>query len=109
MSSRTQRTKIISVGDEETSLGFKLSGISDTFTVEPEKAGAILRRLAEDPELAVLIVTEEVAKANSDLIRRIRFNPYPVIVEVPGKKAKFEAGEDRVKKLVKMALGIDIE
>jgi V/A-type H+-transporting ATPase subunit F len=104
-----QRTKIISIGDEETSLGFKLAGISEVYTEEPEKAASLLRSLAEDPELAILIITEEVAHANKDLIRRITINPYPVIVEVPGKKAQYESAEDKVRALIKMALGIDIE
>ena len=59
--------------------------------------------------LTILIITEEVAKANKDVIRRIRVNPYPVIVEVPGKKAQYESAEDKVRALIKMALGIDIE
>ena len=107
--STPQRTKIMSIGDVETSLGFKLAGISQVYTEEPEKAAPILRKLAEDPELAILIITEEVAKANVDLIKRIQVNPYPVIVEVPGKKAKFDSAEDKVRALIKMALGIDIE
>ncbi|MCK4895531.1 MAG: V-type ATP synthase subunit F [Candidatus Heimdallarchaeota archaeon] len=107
--STPQRTKIVSVGDEETSMGFKLAGISEVYTEEPEKSGSILRSLADDPEIAVLIITEEVAKANGDVIRRIRINPYPVIVEVPGKKAKYDSAEDKVRALIKMALGIDIE
>jgi len=104
-----QRTKIISIGDEETSLGFKLAGISEVYTEEPEKASSLLRSLAEDPELAILIITEEVAKANKDVLKRITINPYPVIVEVPGKKAQYESAEDKVRALIKMALGIDIE
>ncbi len=107
--STPQRTKIASVGDEETSMGFKLAGISEVYTEEPEKSGPILRTLADDPELAVLIITEEVAKANVDVIRRINIHSYPVIVEVPGKKAKYDSAEDKVRALIKMALGIDIE
>jgi vacuolar-type H+-ATPase subunit F/Vma7 len=104
-----QRNKIVSIGDEETSLGFKLSGISQVFTEEPKQAASLLRTLSEDPEIAILIITEDVAKANRDLINRIQINPYPVIVEVPGKKAKYESAEDRVRALIKMALGIDVE
>ncbi len=109
MSSKQQRYKIISIGDEETSLGFKLSGITNTYTVQPQKAGVILRKVAEDPELAVLIVTEEVVQANADIVARIKLNPFPVIVEVPGRKAKFNNAEDKIRKLVNMALGIDID
>ena len=107
--SSQQRSKIVSIGDEETSMGFKLAGISEVYTEEPEKSAKLLRTIADDPEIAVLIITEEVAKANADLIRRIRINPYPVIVEVPGKKAHYESAEDKVRSLIKMALGIDIE
>ena len=107
--SSEQRNKIVSIGDEETALGFKLSGISQVFTESPQKAAPILRSLSEDPEVAILIITEEVAKANRVLIRRIQMNPYPVIVEVPGKKAKYESAEDKVRALIKMALGIDVE
>ena len=103
------RNKIVSIGDEETSLGFKLSGISQVFTEEPTKAGSLLRTLAEDPTIAILIITEEVAKANDAILHRIKLNPYPVIVEVPGKKAQYEGAEDKVRALIKMALGIDIE
>ncbi|MHA1687050.1 MAG: V-type ATP synthase subunit F [Candidatus Heimdallarchaeaceae archaeon] len=107
--SSTERKKIVSVGDEETSIGFKLAGISKTYTVEPEKAGSILHKLSNDPEIAIIIVTEEIAKKNKDLINKIRINPFPVFVEVPGKLGHFEATEDRVRLLIKMALGIDVE
>ena len=103
------KVKIVSIGDEETSLGFKLAGISEAYTEEPEKAAGLLHNIAEDPEVAILIITEEVAKANEDLIERIRIHPYPVIIEVPGKKAKYENAEDRVRVLIKKALGIDID
>ncbi|UJG42453.1 MAG: V-type ATP synthase subunit F [Candidatus Heimdallarchaeum endolithica] len=109
MSSNVERKKIVSVGDEETSLGFKLAGIAEAYTVEPENAGRILKKLAEQPDLAILIVTEDVAKANTTIIAKIRQQTYPVIVEVPGKKAKYEEEEDRVQELIRMALGIDIE
>ncbi|MHA2357330.1 MAG: V-type ATP synthase subunit F [Candidatus Heimdallarchaeaceae archaeon] len=107
--STTHRTKIVSIGDEETSMGFKLAGISEVYTEEPDKCAQLLRSLSEDPEIAILIITEEVAKSNRELIKRISINPYPVIVEVPGKKAKYESAEDVVRSLIKMALGIDIE
>lgn len=107
--SATERRKIVSVGDEETSIGFKLAGISKTYTVEAEKAGPLLNKLSNDPEIAIIIITEEIAKKNKEIITKIRMNPFPVFVEVTGKTGKFEETEDRVKVLIKMALGIDID
>jgi len=106
---KQQRTKIVSIGDEETSLGFKLAGISKAYTVEPRKARLYLKKVANDPEVAIVIITEEVAMTNESLINDLKQRQFPVFVEVPGKKAKFSKKGDEVRALIKMALGVDIE
>lgn len=107
--SKIQKNKIVSIGDEETSLGFKLAGISAAYTVEASKAAPVLRKISNDPDIAVVIITEEVAAVNASLIKKLKQKPFPVFVEVPGKKARFEKTEDEVRALIKMALGVDIE
>ncbi len=110
MSRRTvERTKIVGLTDEMTSLGLRLAGIKHVHSVpEGENGRELLRQLIQDESVAVLIITERYAEMNRKILDRAALRPWPVIVEIPGPEGKIERETSTLKTLVKNALGIEL-
>ena len=110
MSTQISKNKIYVLSDEMTALGLKLSGIGNTIQIDnPTDAGKYLVTLAKDERVAIIIVTENIASANSELIIKISTKPWPVIVEIPGPEGLKKKKESAIQSLVKNALGVDFE
>jgi len=105
-----QRTKIVTLTDEITALGLKLAGIGEVSSIKDGETGtAELTAYANDPDIAVLIITEDIGDKNRVIINRITQKPWPVIVEIPGPDGKKVRESSTLKELVKRALGIEME
>lgn len=106
----TQRTRIATITDSVTALGMKLAGMGEVADIDDEHAAAeLITQFANDPTIAVMIITERIGEANRDLLFRISQRPWPVVVEIPGPEGKIERESSTLKELVRQALGIEIE
>ena len=104
-----ERYKIATITDDITALGMRLAGIGKvTAIIEGESASSAISNYANDPSIAVIIITELIAMDNRAQINRITLRPWPVIVEIPGPEGKISE-ESTIKELVKRALGIEME
>lgn len=104
--------RVACVGDPTTVRGMRLAGAHVTIAVEPmdrERAEEAVEALRGTPDLAVAILTSDVARLAAGTLSRwaSRKGLYPIIVEVPAIDG--EGGEDRVKALVRRAVGMDLE
>ncbi len=100
---------IACVADEDTVLGLKLAGIQKaTIVNDPSQARQEIIKFAEDEEIAVLIISEEIAAKNEELINSLLEKPFPIIIEIPGSKGRVEKEHDTLKELVKRAVGIEL-
>lgn len=110
MSRTVERSRIVGLTDEMTSLGLRLAGIKNVFSVpEGENGRELLTKLIQDDSVAVLIITEKYAEMNRKLLDRAALKPWPVIVEIPGPEGKIQRETSTLKTLVKNALGIELE
>ncbi len=108
--SATERNIIATVTDDITALGMKLAGIGEVVALKDgEKANDYISKLANDPSIAVIIVTERIGEENRLLLNRITQRPWPVIVEIPGPEGKIERASSTLKDLVRRALGIEMD
>lgn len=108
--STQQRNVIATVTDDITALGMKLAGIGKVVAVKDEDTGSeVIQKFANDPTIAVIILTEDVGEKNRALINRITQRPWPVIVEIPGPGGKMDRESSSLKELVKRALGIEMD
>ncbi|MCX8204222.1 MAG: V-type ATP synthase subunit F [Candidatus Nezhaarchaeota archaeon] len=101
--------KIVVVGDEDAVAGFKLAGVSDGRVVRtPSEAEEVLKELVRDEEVAVLMVTEEVASMADSLVRELYLKPRPVIVKIPSRKGVEVKKEDPIRELLRRAIGVEV-
>ncbi|MFW9915097.1 MAG: V-type ATP synthase subunit F [Candidatus Thorarchaeota archaeon] len=99
--------RVTAVGDEETCTWLQLSGIGHVYPVmNPEEAGPILADLLpKSDEIAIILVTPEVAEANSGIIAKSLQQLYPIILELPTKVRE----KDPLRDLIRTAVGVDLE
>lgn len=95
--------KIAIVGEGDSIMVFKAAGV-DTFPVSDEKkARDAIRSAAQDHR--VIFLTEELARALGDFLKRFDESPYPVVLALPSSSGY---GEEQLKAAMERALGVDI-
>jgi vacuolar-type H+-ATPase subunit F/Vma7 len=102
--------KIAIIGDIDTVVGFQLAGILKSNT--PSDAASARRALlnfSKDSDVSIIIITERYADENREYIEELSQRPYPVIVEIPDKRGRLTKKESPLRKLVKRAIGVELE
>ncbi len=100
--------KIVAIGDEDTVTLFRFLGIEGY--IADENLQKNFQDIVSREDIAVVIVTEKVADEIMDEITYIKLQKdLPIIVEIPDKKGKREDREDSIGRLIKRAVGVEIE
>ncbi len=102
--------KIAIIGDTDTVVGFRLAGILNSEI--PSDALATRQALlnfSSDSNISIVIITEPLAEEIRETIEELSERPYPVIVEIPDKSGRLEGKESSVRRLVKRAIGVELE
>ncbi|WP_456481519.1 V-type ATP synthase subunit F [Methanopyrus sp.] len=92
--------------------GFRLAGVR-TVNADREDPKEAVRRLASDPEVGVIILTEDVAEEVKEEVEEIRQERIsrgeatPIFVTVPGPEGPTE--EFEIEEIVKKAVGVEID
>ncbi len=98
--------RIAVVGDKDSVLAFKAVGL-DVFPInDVAEAEHTVKVLARD--YAIIFVTEEVAMAAAELLKRYKSRPYPAIIPIPSNAGTNGFGMQGVKADVEKAIGADI-
>jgi V/A-type H+-transporting ATPase subunit F len=80
-----------------------------TVSSDSQTARSALQGYARDEEVSLVIITERLAEQIRNTIEEISLNPYPVIVEIPDKRGRLEDKENPLRRLVKRAIGVELE
>lgn len=100
--------KIIVIADNETTLAFRLAGVSDAHALEGKDAERKLEEALAAPDAGIVIITEKtLAGMDWRLKKRIDGIAKPVVIAVPDKTGA-SAEAESLRGLVKKALGFDI-
>ncbi|OLS18683.1 MAG: V-type ATP synthase subunit F [Candidatus Heimdallarchaeota archaeon LC_3] len=99
--------RITAVADEQTCTWLKMSGIGQVYPInDPLEAGDVLKKLAKDIDRAIVLITPEIAKANSRIVQAnlAKKDVFPIMLELP-------IGETSsgLQDLISSALGIEFE
>lgn len=105
--------KIASITDPDTAAGLKLAGIEEVHEIERSKeAEEILEKLAEEKEVRIIIITESLAQKIGEKIdefKEERGRITPVLIEIPSKEGPIPERREKIDKVVKRAVGIEVE
>ena len=94
------------VGDGNSIMVFKAAGV-DAFPAEDEKkAREVIRKIAR--EYKIIFLTEELAIALKDFLKRFDEEAYPVVLPIPSEQGSSGYGKDFLKATMERALGVDI-
>jgi len=101
--------KIAVVGDWDSIYGFGALGLTvfDETGEDPERAAALIKRLSMQ-EYGVIYVTEALADRIPDTIEKMRGNPVPAVILIPGISGNTGEGISAVRHSVEQAVGSDI-
>ena len=99
--------RICILGDFDSISAFTVLGL-DTYPVSGnEQAEDTLKQLIQR-EYSVIFITENYAKALSDILDKYRILPVPAIIPIPSVQGSTGFGIGYVKKAVEQAVGSDI-
>jgi vacuolar-type H+-ATPase subunit F/Vma7 len=97
--------RVVAVGGRAFVTGFLLSGVSGEYVSSPDEALEKIEKLVRDPQVSLIMVSDEVAKPLGVRLTAIRTQrATPLIYEVPGPGSKKEKVEYRT--LLRSILGV---
>ena len=100
--------KIAVIGDSESATAFLAIGAT-VFKADDEYAAAdVLRDISKTDEYAVILVTENYAARMEALMSKLKQQPYPAVLSIPGASGSNGFGMASVKRDVEKAVGVDI-
>ncbi len=100
--------KIAVIGDSESVTAFLAIGASVHSVTDEYQAADVLRKLAKTDEYAVILVTENYAAKMEALMQKLKEQPYPAVLSIPGATGSNGFGLAGLKKDVEKAVGVDI-
>ncbi len=102
--------KIAVVADADVATYFRLAGVKFSYPVKDSgEASAVVRKLADTKEVAIIVVTEKVAEGIKPLIDEISRRIYPTLLTIPGKEGPIPKKVSPLASLVKRTIGIEIK
>lgn len=104
-----QKYKVAIVGKNELALGFRLSGISESYQAEDtEDAEKAIREIMQNGNIGLVIISSALIRRIKDkkILNIIESSISPIFVEIPGYGD--EKSADMLRKLIIRAIGIDI-
>jgi V/A-type H+-transporting ATPase subunit F len=97
--------KVVAVGGKAFVTGFVLSGVSGEYVPSPPAALERIEILSRDPEVGLIMVSDEVAKPIAEQLTKLKAKrAIPLIYEVPGPGSKKEKVEYRT--MLRAILGV---
>ena len=96
---------MVAVGGKAFVTGFVLSGVSGEYVSTPAAALDKIEALSKDPDVGLVMVSDEVAKPIEEKLTALRAKKaIPLIYEVPGPGSKKEKVEYRA--MLRAILGV---
>jgi vacuolar-type H+-ATPase subunit F/Vma7 len=75
----------------------------------PKEAEDLMFKLAENKDVAVIVVTERIAEAIQPVIDEVSRRVYPTVLTVPGKEGPIPGKVSPIMSLVKKTIGVEIK
>ena len=99
------RERMYVIGSREMVLGFSLLGIAGYTPKSASKVETVLRERFSDPDMALILVEDQVAAQAPALVDELQTRKdLPLVVEIPGPQGPIE--KTSVKEFIAGAIGI---
>jgi vacuolar-type H+-ATPase subunit F/Vma7 len=102
--------KTVVLGDESLTLGFRLAGVSEWYSLEGDQAGDKLRELLKRDDVGIIIAGSSVRKSMDwRLQNAVEASSKPIVVFVPSKGEDEQESQMSLKELIRRSIGINLE
>ena len=92
----------------DTQVGLRLAGIEGVVVREEAQIRAAIHTAAEDPEIAVLLITEALAARCQELIAPMKLDARrPLVVEIPDRHSAGRS-PDSITRYIREAIGVKL-
>ena len=92
----------------DTQVGLRLAGIEGVVVREEALARAAIQTAAADPDIAVLLITEQLADQSRDVIAPLKLTAQrPLVVEIPDRHSTGRA-PDSITRYIREAIGVKL-
>ena len=92
----------------DTQVGLRLAGIEGVVVREEHLARAAIQTAASDPDIAVLLITENLAAQCRDVIAPLKLTAQrPLVVELPDRHSTDRA-PDSITRYIREAIGVKL-
>lgn len=100
-------SKIAVMGDYDSIYGFASVGLETIPVTVPAEALKLLKKLKEE-KYAVIYITEVLASELEDEIEKMKEEPVPAVILIPGTYGDTGKGIENIRRSVEKAVGSDI-
>ncbi|HOF41178.1 MAG TPA: V-type ATP synthase subunit F [Candidatus Hydrogenedentes bacterium] len=101
-------SKAVVVGEESLVLGFKGAGFEIVDVPDGEQLLTELNRLARDPAVALVLVTESVAEQAPGALQQFREVSQAILTTIPTHLGSKHLGFKDMRRLVERSIGVDL-
>ena len=101
-------SRAVVVGEASLVLGFKSAGFEIVDVPDGEKLLTELNRLARDPDVALVLVTEPVAAQAPDALRQFREVSRAILTTIPTHLGSKHLGFKDMRSLVERSIAVDM-
>lgn len=92
----------------DTQMGMRLAGIDGVVAHEEQEVVDVLSKVIEDPDIAIVLMTEKLVKLCDDYVYNLKLNcKRPLIVEIPDRHATSKI-TTAISRYVQEAIGIKL-
>ena len=101
---------LTAVADDRTCTWLKMAGVKETYPVDdPSNASEPIKNLMKRFDVAIVIITPEIARANTRLVQEAlsKKEVFPIVLELPIGEEE-ESGSE-LQALISSALGVEFK
>jgi vacuolar-type H+-ATPase subunit F/Vma7 len=98
--------KIAVVGGREEALPFLAIGAAVFITQDTDAARDAVLHFAEKRH-PIILVSDDLIRDMGDILERFSSSPIPSITSIPGKPGRTSFYDERIKNMIKQAIGLD--
>ena len=95
------------IGDEETVIGFRLTGIEGRSAHTPYETRQALKVATSTEGVNIILITERLAQGIRDELERHESRHFPLILAIPDRKGPIE-GRLSIREMIKAAVGVKL-